>query len=248
MTNTIKHVQFRRNSTVYETYDALVQAVSAPDFVTAVLDANAGENKIKDGELVLLRYKEGTKINTVIGRAYDNAGTIEIHIPTKAKGVKISANDKFLTEDTDGLKAEINLVTDAEGNLVLIGKDKNTDTGIKTGVKFFDSFLNKVTLVDSETAEPKIKFEFKTNNNEIQPIEVPMKDLKDVYTAGNGISIDNQVVSLKIVSGEETALVKLVATENGASVDLTNLNSKISELSTSINDLKSVKEIDLGTF
>lgn len=102
--------------------------------------------------------------------------------------------------------------TTALGEIINIPKDQ-----FLKGVDFYQKSTNVPTdKIDypQDFVFPGIRFEWETKTNLTTTTWITVKDLVDVYTAGDGVSVTNNVISTKIQGGS-----KLSASASGLTVD-----------------------------
>ena len=134
------------------------------------------------------------------------------------ESVQIKDGDNVLAYSAaDGLSASVSLSYDAEGKKIkLVGKE-----GANLGEVDATAFL-KDGMVDSASFEDnKLIFVFNTDAGKTQ-IEVPVSDLVDEYTAGNGLALSGKEFSVK-VTGESFLSV------DGEGVKLSGVQSAIND-------------------
>lgn len=118
---------------------------------------------------------------------------------TNEIGLKINANDNVLTQTTDGLKVNLSLTYDAAtGTIKLMG---NGSVELGSADLPVESILKSAVVTDEkpegiEGTGPWLVLVFNTSVGD-QTQVVDLNKLIDVYTAGNGISIDNNAISIK---------------------------------------------------
>lgn len=154
---------------------------------------------------------------------YNGANAIEVseaNGEVKTISLKISENDKILTNDSNGLFANLELKwakseDDAKDQIQLLGKYVdgkasvisyiNVDEFIKAGI------LSNVELVN-ENGVTYLKFSWKTNEGE-KVTTVDVTELIDVYTAGNGLELNGSEFSVKLAETNENRFLSV--TDNG---------------------------------
>lgn len=122
-------------------------------------------------------------------------------------GLKIDANDKVLSQGVDGLKVNLALnFNSATGVITLQGNGEALST-VDLPV---ESILKSAVVTDKQPSGatgngPWLVLVFNTSAGD-QTQVVDLNKLIDVYTAGNGIAISNNVVSAKIDAASESFL------------------------------------------
>ena len=138
-----------------------------------------------------------------ISEAANNAIVVSGEVD-KTIGLKINANDKFLTQTSDGLSATISLVkaeTLISGDVnsaeyYLIGKD-GTQIGARINIPK-DQFLRGAEFVEGQgSGDDKLQFTFNVPSG-TQVVDIPLSGLFNEYDGGNGISITATSTGFKI--------------------------------------------------
>lgn len=132
---------------------------------------------------------------------------------TKTISLAINGADKVLTQSGDGLLANLNLSWSTTDGLKLIGKSGAEIATIPAKDFIKDGMLQNVELkvasedeqVGTATTGTFLVFTFNTDAGS-QPINLDVKSLIDVYTAGNGINVAGKVISAKLDPNTETFL------------------------------------------
>lgn len=166
------------------------------------------------------------KVNPTDGLYVDESalekyqGTNAIVVSEAQDGIKtisltIDGNDKVLSQSTTGLIANINLTWNKVEGLKLVGKGSTVIATIPSEDFIKDGMLEDVELVQltgGTGANPSgltngtyLHFIFNTESGK-EEIYVNVTSLIDIYTAGNGISVDGKVISAKIDAASDTFL------------------------------------------
>ena len=134
------------------------------------------------------------------------------------ESVQIKNGDNVLAYSADyGLSASVSLSYDAEGKKIkLVGKE-----GANLGEVDATAFLKDGMLESASFENNKLIFVFNTDAGKTQ-IEVPVADLVDEYTAGNGLALSGKEFSVK-VAGESFLSV------DGEGVKLSGVQSAIND-------------------
>lgn len=187
-------------------------------------------------------------------------GENAINISNKVGDVKtislnINPNDKVLTNNTDGLTTTLSLkwshadVAGAKDEIQLIGKNGYIISRIDVSEFIKDGMLDSITLNTNDKNNPVLVFTFNTASGK-ETINVPIKELVDVYAAGEGIELQGNTFSVKIDKNSEGFLtvskdgIKLSGLQQYVN-DTTQLKSKVDELNTKvINNEYSLAIID----
>lgn len=169
----------------------------------------------------------------------------------------ISSEDKVLTNDENGLFAHLSLMwvksTDGAANdeIQLIGKNGLVISRIDVADFIKDGILNGVELIDIDGVS-YIRFTFNTG----EVIDLNVKDLIDVYKAGDGLQLVDNVFSIKrdatsenflTVSPDGIKVSGIQAAIDIANVGLVNaidaVDAKVEVLNGSVETPGSVKQI-----
>ena len=134
------------------------------------------------------------------------------------ESVQIKDGDNVLAYSAaDGLSASVSLSYDVEGKKIkLVGKE-----GANLGEIDATAFLKDGMLESASFENNKLIFVFNTDAGKTQ-IEVPVSDLVDEYTAGNGLALSGKEFSVK-VTGESFLSV------DGEGVKLSGVQSAIND-------------------
>lgn len=135
----------------------------------------------------------------------------------KEIALKLDAANKILSQGANGLLATLGLdfaskatLTESENSVIQLKGVGGVVISELDAEKFLmDRVLGGVDLTGS-----KLTFTFKVEHGEdesLEDIEIDLADYIKVYTAGNGISITNNVVAVKLKEGE----TYLEVTEDG---------------------------------
>lgn len=184
-------------------------------------------------------------------------GTNAIQVSEVSGGVKtislqINPNDTILTNDASGLLATLSLkwnhadATGQKDEIQLIGKDGVVISRIDVADFIKDGILDNVVLNTSDVNNPYLSFTFNSAAGK-EVINVPVKDLVEIYLAGNGLTLNENTFSVKIDTDSEVFLsvsengVKLSGVQQAinaakATID-TQINNEVATLSTAINNL-----------
>ena len=144
-----------------------------------------------------------------------DAGTKSVTLTTPLDVVRGLANEEkvlSLDEATGKLGATVGLTyyTSVEGEnpvyeIRLTGKDGEVIASIDAKDFVKDGMLSDVKLVANPSDKPAgtyLVFTWNTELGESNPMYVPVTDLIDVYTAGDGIAIDGKTIKAKVKSGD----------------------------------------------
>ena len=143
--------------------------------------------------------------------------------------VSISDDDKIIKIEEDGdLIAEVSFAID-RNILFLNGKDGLEVAQIELPVSMA-SITNQVYDADTKSIDLTIL----QSNGESVIFSLDVAELVNVYTAGDGIDITDNVISIKI----KDASGKLTVDEDGLDINLDSVESEISEVNNHISSLK----------
>ena len=136
--------------------------------------------------------------------ADDNAIVVSGEVD-KTVGLKINANDKFLSQTSDGLSATVSIVkastlTDSENNAAeyyLVGNDGTTPIGARINIPK-DQFLDNVEFVKGQgSKDDKLQFTFSVPSG-TKVLDVDLSGLFSEYEPGSGISLIASSTGIKI--------------------------------------------------
>ena len=136
---------------------------------------------------------------------------------TKTISLDINSNDKVLTNDAQGLLATLSLKwvrAEADGEkdeIQLIGKDSKIISRIDVADFIKDGILDSVSLNTTDEKNPYLSFTFNSAAGK-ENINVPIKALVDIYLAGNGLMLNENIFSIKV---DDSSEVFLTVSENG---------------------------------
>lgn len=201
------------------TIDSKVASVAASDNSIEVnsLDPKNPKLKVKvsaDSANTLTVKEDGLFVNVPEEVPY--TGKESVKVSDKEISLQIDSTDKILSQSDNGLLASISLVQDELNSLhyTLTGKGGANLGEINIPKDQFlkeASFVSAATESDKEIDEsvvigdPYLKFVFQTDGED-KTVYVNVKQLVDVYTAGNGIEISDNAVSVKLDPSSENYL------------------------------------------
>lgn len=205
--------------------DSKVSGITASDNSVEVDSSDPKNPKIKvkvsaDSANTLTVKEDGLFVNVPEEVPY--SGKESVKVSGKEISLQIDSTDKVLSQSDNGLLASISLVQDELNSLhyTLTGKD-GANLGEINIPK--DQFLKEASFVSAATesdqqidgsvviGDPYLKFVFQTDSDD-KVVYIDVKQLVDVYKAGNGIEISDNTVSVKLDSGSEKYLT---ISENG---------------------------------
>ena len=182
---------------------------------------NAIESAVTEGVEDAKAYTD-EKISAVTVTAADGSMTVTPAASGTTIAVKLDATEQGLSVSGNGLKSNFSLVKvgspDAgmASQYKLVGKDGSTALGVTIDIAK-DQFLKSAEFIASaaegdhtadETVvvgDPYLKFTFQTTAAD-KVVYVSVKKLVDVYTAGNGINVAGNVISIKVDPNSESYL------------------------------------------
>lgn len=150
---------------------------------------------------------------------------------TKTISLIINPNDKILTNDAQGLLATLSLkwnhadATGEKDEIQLIGKDGIIISRIDVADFIKDGILDNVVLNSADANNPYLSFTFNSAAGK-ETINVSVKDLVEIYLAGNGLELNENTFSIKIDNNSEVFLT------------VSNDGLKLSGIQTAINNAK----------
>ena len=229
--------------------DASVTVTPGDGETTIAVKLKADNNALK------LDATEGLYVDETALTSYEGVNAITVTDKAEAEGVKeialkISANDKILSQTADGLLATVAIaklssatagyassyqLQDKDGNALGVTIDIPKDMVVSKGevktVETTDQPYSGAVIGDKY-------IDLTIANNNGSHIYIPVKDLVDVYTAGNGINVSgSNVISVVIDPASEGFLtvsatgVKLAGVQNAinaskATIDAYTINTK----------------------
>ena len=244
----IKNLQFKRNKTIFSSFDELVATVKNPAFLrkTEIVE-------MQDGELLMFRYKDSTgNIATLVGSVYNpDSTTKEIHLEIGTDKIKkiiqeelknigdnqskitINSADKILSLGSDNtLTAKLNLVKSGD-TLKLIGKN--------------NLVISTITLPKSESTIDSLSFNWLpqeaklqliSNDNVLSEVDFPFETM----VQSSELTTDNKLkLVFNTTKGPQSVLVDLnklkdiyTAGDSTISVTGNKISTKVSSKTTSL--------------
>lgn len=232
----------------FEEVNKLIEAnkVTAAD-TSVVVAAPTGETgnttikvNVKSGSNALKNDDDGLYVDESVLTSYAGSDAIVVsgEGATKTISLKLNANDKVLTQTTDGLLTNINLTWSSADGLKLIGKGGAEIATIPATDFIKDGMLENVELVNltgGTGANPSgltdgtyLKFTFNTDGGS-KILYVNVTSLIDVYAAGNGLSLAGKTFSIKLDPASEGGYLSVGAD----GLKLSGVNQAISDAITS---------------
>ena len=232
----------------FEEVNKLIEAnkVTAAD-TSVVVAAPTGETgnttikvNVKSGSNALKNDGDGLYVDESVLTSYAGSDAIVVsgEGATKTISLKLNANDKVLTQTTDGLLTNINLTWSSAAGLKLIGKGGAEIATIPATDFIKDGMLENVELVNltgGTGANPSgltdgtyLKFTFNTDGGS-KILYVNVTSLIDVYAAGNGLSLAGKTFSIKLDPASEGGYLSVGAD----GLKLSGVNQAISDAITS---------------
>ena len=154
--------------------------------------------------------------------------------------VKLNANCNALEVTTSGLLTKLDLVYSDDkisllaNNIVIASIDT---TGFTKDKLIKSAELYTVTEPDSSVEAPYIKIVWKTVSGE-EITRIPLNGLIDVYSAGNGLALNNNVFSVKIAANSENFI--------SVSSDGVRITGVLDAITNGVNAEKSAREIAIN--
>ena len=181
---------------------------------TITFNTNSSNTDISvnvDNETITIDEQTGNlSVNPEAFIKYDGENAIQINDKenyTKEISLVINSNDKILSNDTEGLKSTLSLeyIKDDENKplLRLIGKNSEIISSINVSDFINDGMIESVELKDIENKKYLVITWNTAAGKDVSTLEV--SSLIDVYTAGNGIKLNNNEFSIKL-RDEQTLL------------------------------------------
>lgn len=177
------------------------------------------ENGLYVDESALEKYQGNEAI--AVSKAQDGVKTISLTIDPSDKVLSQSGNGllstlslKYIDKETSG---------DDNAKLQLVGKGDTVITDLNVNDFVMDGMLSNVTLEGNI-----LTFTFNTDGGSKQ-ITVDLSNYIDVYTAGNGISIEGQEISAKVDATSDSFL-----TVGSDGIKLSGVQDAIDKIETSV--------------
>ena len=188
-------------------------AITSKDKTVVIGDGADGGIDLKanvDGSTIVVNKETGVmSVASATLVQYEGQGAIAVSKEAGGKktiSLKLNTADKVLTQNADGLFANISMTWDKTNGLKLIGKNSEVIATVPAADFIKDGMLENVTLEknpDGQTAGTYLHFVFNTDAKKTD-IYVNVTELIDIYTAGNGISVNGKVITAKLDdSGED---------------------------------------------
>ena len=191
--------------------------------------------------------------NALIQYTGENAIEVsEVKGENKTISLNINPSDKILTNDAQGLLASLSLewrhadATGLKDEIRLIGKDNTVISSIDVSEFIKDGILNDVSLDTSKPDYPELVFVFNSASGK-ETVRLSVKDLVEVYSAGNGLQLNENVFSIKIDANSEIFLtvsangIKLSGIQNAINTAkaeaITHTNTEIASLIANVNTI-----------
>ncbi len=210
------------------------------DNKTIVID-EVGILSVDSSALVQYKGENAINVSDVVGQS-------------KTISLKVNERDRIITNDDQGLLATLSLkwnhadATGEKDEIQLIGKDGIVISRIDVAEFIKDGFLDTVRLDTTDKNNPILIFTFNSSAGK-ETINIPVRDLVDIYLAGNGLQLNEHTFSIKLDNSSEGFLtisadgIKLSGVQSAIntakeSIDET-INNKIGEVNTKIDNLQS---------
>lgn len=232
----------------FEEVNKVIEAnkVTAAD-TSVVVTAPTGETgnttikvNVKTGANALKNDGDGLYVDESVLTSYAGSDAIVVsgEGATKTISLKLNANDKVLTQTTDGLLTNINLTWSSADGLKLLGKGGAEIATIPATDFIKDGMLENVELVQltgGTEANPSgltdgtyLKFTFNTDGGS-KVLYVNVTSLIDVYAAGNGLTLAGKTFSIKLDPASESGYLSV----GSEGLKLSGVNQAISDAITS---------------
>lgn len=226
-------------------YDAEIKdkkaTVTIPEATTTASGVMSAADKTKlDG------IATGAEVNYIksVGDnlTVDGDGKLTVDIPA-ATVTGVKEGDSLLSLDGTLLTSTISLSYDSDKKeIYLKGKGDTVISTVDAADFIKDGMIDNVAWSTESGKETTLVITFNTDVGK-EAVEVDFQKLVDTYTAGNGIDVNGQVVSVKIATPAADAkdVVTLSATEDGLSATLTGwdtLKAKVDALDDNYAPLK----------
>lgn len=240
-------------NTIYNKFEEVNKLIEANKVVagdtSVVVTAPTGDTgnttikvNIKAAPNALKNDGDGLYVDESVLTSYAGSDAIVVsgEGATKTISLKLNANDKVLTQTTDGLLTNINLTWSSADGLKLIGKGGAEIATIPATDFIKDGMLENVELVNltgqttggtnpGENPDGTyLKFTFNIDGGS-KVLYVNVTSLIDVYAAGNGLNLAGKTFSIKLDSASEGGYLSVGAD----GLKLSGVNEAISDAITS---------------
>lgn len=194
-----------------------------------------------DGTTIVVNEESGV-MSVASAALVQYVGQNAIAVSEEADGrktisLKLNTADKVLTQNADGLLANISMAWDKTNGLKLIGKNSEVIATVPATDFIKDGMLENVTLEKNpkgQTAGTYLHFVFNTNAEKTD-IYVNVTELIDIYTGSNGVQ----------VSGKNISAVKDSSSESFLSIGASGI--KVSGVQDAINTAKGEVQTAIDT-
>lgn len=247
----IKNLQFKRNKTIFSSFDKLVATVKDPAFLrkTEIVE-------MQDGELLMFRYKDTTgNIATLVGSVYNpDSSTKEIHLEIGTDKIKKIIQEELKNIDTSG-GSQSNISINSADKILSLGSD-NTLTANLNLVKSGDTLkligknnlvISTITLPKSESTIDSLSFNWLpqeaklqliSNDNVLSEVDFPFETM----VQSSELTTDNKLkLVFNTTKGPQSVLVDLnklkdiyTAGDSTISVTGNKISTKVSSKTTSL--------------
>ena len=217
------------------------------DNKTIVID-EVGILSVDSSALVQYKGENAINVSDVVGQS-------------KTISLKVNNRDRIITNDDQGLLATLSLkwnhadATGEKDEIQLIGKDGIVISRIDVAEFIKDGFLDTVRLDTTDKNNPILIFTFNSSAGK-ETINIPVRDLVDIYLAGNGLQLNEHTFSIKLDNSSEGFLtisadgIKLSGVQNAINTAKESINetikTKIDEVNTKIDNLQSTIRLEFA--
>lgn len=211
----VKSVASADNTVTVENTSGAVDVKVNIDGKTIVKDETSGVLSVASSALT--QYVGSNAITVSAADASNN----------KTIALGIDSSDKVLTQNANGLLANLSLEYTSEKKINLVGKDSTVISTIDASDFVKDGMLSKVEYSngDADHAEadgPYLVFTWNTDSGVSTPMWVSLKGLVDVYTG----TTDEIVVTNNVISLAAAIKDAIAAALNEISVSTTDVDAK----------------------
>lgn len=187
-------------------------AVTSTDKTVTVSSASDGGINLAvnvDGTTITKDSSTG-KLSVVSSALETYTGEDAINVSSgKVVSLTINSGDQILSQSESGLLANLSLqytakTSTSNAKIDLIGKDSTVISTIDASDFIKDGMLDSATLRE-DGDNTYLDLTFNTDAGK-DTVSVDVTSLIDVYTAGNGITVTNNVIAAKVDSASESFL------------------------------------------